>query len=69
MNTGDIDDRVQDINMEIMMLEADLRYLAESAEYDEPGIYYEQLREGSRIERRIADLIHELNCINDAREC
>ena len=55
----------EEINEEIDQLLRDLDYLRDSAEYDDPGIYYEQVREGQQIERRLSDLVHELEELDE----
>ena len=53
------------IDSQIARLLNDLKELQDNAEYGDPGIYYEQLREGERINREIEDLIHELEDMGD----
>lgn len=48
------------IESQIARLLDDLKELQDNAEYDDPGIYYEQVREGQRINREIEDLFREL---------
>lgn len=50
----------EEINAEINRLMAELNDLQQNVDYGEPGIYYECVRESQSIERRIQDLIHEL---------
>lgn len=48
------------LEAEIKQLFWELEQLKSIAEFGDPGIYYQQVREGQDIERRIEDLIHEL---------
>lgn len=48
------------INSQIDRLLNDLKELEDNAEFGDPGIYYENVAEAQRLNRRIEDLVHEL---------